>query len=203
MPFGITPAYLGAFHSTQNLKKNPRISFGTSNGTDYFGLVRQEYSGPALKAVAPFHLTKSPLFWILLYVQRAVAWVGYYRSIGHVEFRKYLCVASEKTGWDGERREVKEKSAGERKREGSTVPSPLSPIPSLLPFLPFPTLLCWVREVFCRMRRGGSVHERRSRENKPLAQSALIYRARWTLTLSLICQSNRRSRDPINKLIQK
>ena len=85
MPFGITPAYLGAFHSTQNLKKIPRISFGTSNGTDYFGLVRQEYSGPALKAVAPFHLTKSPLFWILLYVQRAVAWVGYYRSIGHVE----------------------------------------------------------------------------------------------------------------------
>ena len=56
---------------------------------------------------------------------------------------------------------------------------------------------------FCRIRRGGLVHERRSRENKPLAQSALIYRARWTLTLSLICQSNRRSRDPINKLIQK
>ena len=137
MPFGITPAYLGAFHSTQNLKKIPRISFGTSNGTDYFGLVRQEYSGPALKAVAPFHLTKSPLFWILLYVQRAVAWVGYYRSIGHVEFRKYLCVASEKTGWDGERREGKEKSAGEREREASTVPSPLSPILSLLPFLPF------------------------------------------------------------------
>ena len=30
------------------------------------------------------------------------------------------------------------------------------------------------------------------REKKPLAQSALIYHARWTLTLSLICQSNRR-----------
>ena len=30
---------------------------------------------------------------------------------------------------------------------------------------------------------------------KPLAQSAYIYRARWTLTLSLICQSNWRSQD--------
>ena len=38
----------------------------------------------------------------------------------------------------------------------------------------------------------GRRHERRSREKKPLAQSALIYRARRTLTLSLICQSNRR-----------
>ena len=38
---------------------------------------------------------------------------------------------------------------------------------------------------------------------KPLAQSALIYVARWTLTLSLICQSKPRSRDClILKLIQ-
>ena len=32
--------------------KIPLISVGTSNGTDHFGLVRAEYSGPALK-VAP------------------------------------------------------------------------------------------------------------------------------------------------------
>ena len=38
---------------------------------------------------------------------------------------------------------------------------------------------------------------------KLLAQSALIYVARWTLTLSLICQSKPRSRDClILKLIQ-
>ena len=60
------------------------ISVGTSNGTDHFGLVRPEYSGPALKVVhfdrsgffgrsdwnVPFHLTKLlspvPLFCILL-----------------------------------------------------------------------------------------------------------------------------------------
>ena len=83
----------GTFHSTQN----SGISVGTSNGTDQFGLVRPEYSRPAIKAVhfdrsghfgrldrkIPFHLTKLlspvPLFWILLtktITKRAVAWVG-------------------------------------------------------------------------------------------------------------------------------
>ena len=52
--------------------KIPVISVGTSNGTDHFGLVRPEYSGPALKVVhcdrsghfggsdrnVPFHLPK-------------------------------------------------------------------------------------------------------------------------------------------------
>ena len=76
--------------------KIPGISVGTSNGTDHFGLVRPEYSGPALKVVlfdrsghfgrsdrnVPFHLTKLspvPLFCILLartITKRAVAWVG-------------------------------------------------------------------------------------------------------------------------------
>ena len=31
--------------------KIPDISVGTSNGTDHFGLVRPEFSGPALKVV--------------------------------------------------------------------------------------------------------------------------------------------------------
>ena len=62
----------------------PKISVGISNGTDHFGLVRPEYSGPALKVADfersghfdrsdqtdPFHLTKllSPvqIFRILL-----------------------------------------------------------------------------------------------------------------------------------------
>ena len=77
--------------------KIPEISVGTSNGTDNFGLVRPEYSGPALKGVhfdrsghfgrsdrnLPYHLTKLlslvPLFCILLtrtITKRAVAWVG-------------------------------------------------------------------------------------------------------------------------------
>ena len=77
--------------------KIPVISVATSNGTDHFGLVRPEYSGPALKVVlfdrsghfgrsdrnVPFHLTKLlspvPLFCILLartITKRAVAWVG-------------------------------------------------------------------------------------------------------------------------------
>ena len=52
--------------------ENPEISVSTSNGTNHFGLVRLEYSGPALKVVhsdqsshfswsdwnVPFHLTK-------------------------------------------------------------------------------------------------------------------------------------------------
>ena len=73
------------------------ILVGTSNGTDHFGLVRPEYSGPALKVVhcdrsghfgrsdrnVPFHLPKLlspvPLFCILLtttITKRAVDWVG-------------------------------------------------------------------------------------------------------------------------------
>jgi len=77
--------------------KIPVISVGTSNGTDHFGLVRPEYSGPALKVVhfnrsgylgrldrnIPFHstnlLSPVPLFSILLtktITKRAVAWVG-------------------------------------------------------------------------------------------------------------------------------
>ena len=35
------------------------ISVGTSNGTDHFGLVRPEYSGPALKVV---HFDRSGFF---------------------------------------------------------------------------------------------------------------------------------------------
>ena len=44
-----------------------------------------------------------------------------------------------------------------------------------------------VPEVFSRVRRGASS----GCQKKPLVQSVLIYHARWTLTLSLICQSNR------------
>ena len=56
----------------------------------------------------------------------------------------------------------------------------------------------WIPEVFSLGRWGASSatgrgYERQSREKKPLAQSALIYCAGWTLTLSLFCQSNRRS----------
>ena len=77
--------------------KIPLISVGTSNGTDHFGLVRPEYSGPAFKVFhldrsghfgrldrnEPLYLTKlfSPvlLFCFLLtrtITKRAVAWVG-------------------------------------------------------------------------------------------------------------------------------
>ena len=91
--------------------KIPEISVGTSNGTDHFGLVRPEYSGPALKMVhfnrsrrsrrsdpnVPFHLTKllSPvsLFCILLkrtITKSAVVCVtGMYSSTGHVKFPKF------------------------------------------------------------------------------------------------------------------
>ena len=85
---------------TRALSIQPKIhvtSVGTSNGTDHFGLVRPEYSGPALKVVhfdrsrrlrrsdpnVPFHLTKLlspvPLFCILFtrtITKRAVTWVG-------------------------------------------------------------------------------------------------------------------------------
>ena len=77
--------------------KIQEISVGTSNGTDHFGLVRPEYSGPALKMVhfdrtghfgrsvgpkCPFPLTKSwspvPLLCIMTRTMAkcAVAWVG-------------------------------------------------------------------------------------------------------------------------------
>ena len=63
--------------------KIPEISVSTSNGTDNFGLVRPEYSGPALKVVhsdrsghfgrsdrnVPFHLTRT-------ITKRSVACVG-------------------------------------------------------------------------------------------------------------------------------
>ena len=72
--------------------KIPVISVGTSNGTDHFGLVRPEYSGPALKVVhcdrsghfgrsdrnVPFHLPKLlspvPLFSILLTRPSSFQW---------------------------------------------------------------------------------------------------------------------------------
>ena len=92
--------------------KIPVISVGTSNGTDHFGLVRPEYSGPAFKVVlfdrsghfgrldrnVPFHLTKLlspvPLFCILLartITKRAVArgGTGMYRSIEHGKFPEF------------------------------------------------------------------------------------------------------------------
>ena len=72
--------------------KSPEISVDSSNGTDHFGLVRPEYSGPALKVVhcdrsghfgrsdrnVPFHLPKLlspvPLFSILLTRQGSFHW---------------------------------------------------------------------------------------------------------------------------------
>ena len=92
--------------------KIPVISVDTSNGTDHFGLVRPEYSGPALKVVlfdrsghfgrldrnVPFHLTKLlypvPLFCVLLartITKRAVAHggTGMYRSTEHGKFPEF------------------------------------------------------------------------------------------------------------------
>ena len=72
--------------------KIPVISVGTSNGTNHFGLVVSEYSGPALKVVhcdrsghfgrsdrnVPFHLPKLlspvPLFSILLTRPSSFQW---------------------------------------------------------------------------------------------------------------------------------
>ena len=72
--------------------KIPEIPVGSSNGTDHFGLVRPEYSGPALKVVhcdrsghfgrsdrnVPFHLPKLlspvPLFSILLTRPSSFQW---------------------------------------------------------------------------------------------------------------------------------
>ena len=87
--------------------KIPVISVGTSNGTDHFGLVRPEYSGPALKVV---HFDQSGYFGrsdrivvhstTLLYpacknnnqarggLGRVCA-TGMYRSIEHVKFPKF------------------------------------------------------------------------------------------------------------------
>ena len=91
------PLVLGVLRTLSIQPQIPEISVGTSNGTDHFGLVRPEYSGPALKVVhfdrsghfgrsdrnVSFHLKKllSPvtLFCILLtrtITKRAVAWVG-------------------------------------------------------------------------------------------------------------------------------
>ena len=50
-------------------------------------------------------------------------------------------------------------------------------------------LVCY--EELCRPEANLSAAE--AVRKKPLAQSALIYRAQWTLTLSLICQSNQPS----------
>ena len=96
--------------------KIPDISVGTSNGTDHFGLVRPEFSRPALRVVhfdrsghfsrsdrnVPFRLTKllSPGSTALLYpafknnnqtrggLGRVCA-TGMYSSIGQVEFPKF------------------------------------------------------------------------------------------------------------------
>ena len=72
--------------------KSPEISVGSSNGTDHFGLVRPEYSGPALKVAhsdrsghfgrwdrnISFHLPKLlssvPLFSILLTRTSSFQW---------------------------------------------------------------------------------------------------------------------------------
>ena len=95
--------------------KSPEISVVTSNGTNHFGLVRLEYSGPALKVVlsdwsghfslsdrnVPFHLIKLCLpSTTLLYpayknnnqmrsgLGRVCA-TGMYHSIGHMKFPKF------------------------------------------------------------------------------------------------------------------
>ena len=96
--------------------KIPEKSVGTSNGTDHFGLVRPEYSGPTLNVVhfdrsghfgrsdrnVLFHLTKLlspiPLFCILLtktITKRAVAWVGsvqleWARGISEISNRNFV-----------------------------------------------------------------------------------------------------------------
>ena len=51
---------------------------------------------------------------------------------------------------------------------------------------------CFSRATRSFVGRSPTRHERRSHEKKPFAQSAFIYCTGWTLTLSLICQSNRR-----------
>ena len=94
--------------------KFPVISVGTSNGTDHFGLVRPEYSGPALKVV---HFNRSGYLGrsdrMSLSIRQiyspstALSYPAYknnnqtrgglgrvcvtrmYRSIGHVEFPKF------------------------------------------------------------------------------------------------------------------
>ena len=89
--------------------KIPEISVGTSIGTDHFGLIRPEYSGPALKVFHfdrsgylggsarnnPFHLSKLlspvPLFWYPAYKNNnqkrgclvRVCATGMYRFIGY------------------------------------------------------------------------------------------------------------------------
>ena len=102
--------------------KIPEISVGTSNGTDHFGLVRPEYSGPALKVVhfnrsrrlrrsdpnVPFHLTKLlspvPLFCILLTrtIKRAVDWVGSVKPECTVPLDIFLKMGSEPIAHEAE-----------------------------------------------------------------------------------------------------
>ena len=82
--------------------KIPVISVGTSNGTDHFGLVRPEYSGPALKVV-PFdrsgHKIVVPSTALFYHACKKnnqargglgrVCATGMYRSIEHVKFPKF------------------------------------------------------------------------------------------------------------------
>ena len=101
--------------------KIPEISVGTSIGTDHFGLIRPEYSGPALKV---FHFDRSgylggsawdntihlsellspvPLFCILLtrtITKSVVAWFGSVQpectvSLGTWNFRNFFKPESE------------------------------------------------------------------------------------------------------------
>ena len=70
---------------TLSIPKIPLISVGASNGADHFGLVRPEYSEPALKVVGPKYPSLFDKFIVastaLSYPadknnnQRAVAWV--------------------------------------------------------------------------------------------------------------------------------
>ena len=86
--------------------KIPDISVGTLNGTDHFGLVQPEYSGPALK-VALFDRSGPFPFGKIVFPSTALLYPAYknnnqtrgglgrvcatgmYRSIGHVEFPKF------------------------------------------------------------------------------------------------------------------
>ena len=51
MIYGVCEVFLLKPGALSIQPKIPVISVGTSNGTDHFGLVRPEYSGPALKVV--------------------------------------------------------------------------------------------------------------------------------------------------------
>ena len=88
--------------------KSPEISFGSSNGTYHFGLVRPEYSGPALKVVhcdrsghfgrsdrnVPFHLPKLlspvPLFSIRLTRTSSFQFNGKWSAVSKVWHLKWF-----------------------------------------------------------------------------------------------------------------